>query len=154
VTVGDADSATSPPWLEEHMPYVPPGEALGRGLADLDAIALEMGDAPWRVAVVGTPALRVVLVRWPPGFATIPHVHPHADEIFEVLDGRAVFVMDDRELAVERGAFLHARPGVRHAIRVPGDSGPLTLLAAVAPNEERPDETVDVPDDIPTPVAR
>ena len=127
------------------MPYVPPEEALDRPLADLDAIAARMGEPPWRVALVGTPALRVVLVGWPAGFATVPHRHPHADEIFQVIGGRARFAIGGAdEVEAGPGDFLHAGVGVRHEIRVPDDGGPLTLLAAVAPNEDRADETIEL----------
>ena len=127
------------------MPYVPPAEALGERRTDLEAVARQMGDPPWRVALIGTPALRVVLVRWPAGFATVPHRHPHADEIFQVVHGRAVFTFGDtdEEVSAGPGELLHAAVGVRHAIRVPADGGPLTLLAAVAPNEDRPDEAIE-----------
>jgi quercetin dioxygenase-like cupin family protein len=129
------------------MPYVPPDEALDRSLADLDATAARMGEPPWRIAIIGTPGLRVVLIRWPAGFATVPHVHPHADEIFQVIGGRARFAIGDAdEIEARPGDLVHAGVGVRHGIRVPEGGGPLTLLAAVAPNEDRPDETVENPE--------
>ena len=93
--------------------------------------------------LVGTPALRVLLLCWPGGFATVPHVHPAAEEIFLVIGGRALFTIgDEPEREVGPGAFMFARRGIRHAIRVP-DGEPLLLLASVAPNEDRPDETVE-----------
>jgi quercetin dioxygenase-like cupin family protein len=129
------------------MPYVPPTEALGRQSADLEAVADGMGEPPWRVALVGTPALRVVLVRWPAGYATVPHVHPHADEVFQVLRGRALFALGEaEEIEAGPGDFLHAGVGVPHAIRVPADGAPVTLLASVAPNEDRADEAVEIRD--------
>jgi quercetin dioxygenase-like cupin family protein len=91
---------------------------------------------------VGTPGLRVVLLHWPVGFVTVPHVHPSAEEIFQVLRGRAVFTIGSApDLEVGPGEFMFARRGVQHCIGVLGDA-PLTLLAAVAPNEDRPDETI------------
>ena len=126
------------------MPHVPPGAALDLPAVDLTEVAAKAGPAPWREMLVGTDGLRVVLLRWPPGFATVPHVHPHAEEIFLVLEGRAVFAIgDEPELAVGPGAFLFAPRGALHAIRVPEDGGDLTLLASVAPNEDRPDETIE-----------
>jgi quercetin dioxygenase-like cupin family protein len=125
------------------MPYVGPGEAIDRPSVDLEALADEMGPPPWRVVLAGTDALRVVLLHWPPGYATPPHVHPGAEETFLIVRGRAVFrIADGPEQEVGRGAFLVAGRGVRHAIRVPVD-GPLTMLASVAPNEDRPDEAVE-----------
>lgn len=125
------------------MPYVSPIEALGEAIVDLDAERKRMGDAPWRIALVGTPRLRVVLLSWPAGFASVPHYHPHADEIFVPLEGRAIFLIGaEPEREVGPGAFLVAVRGVRHAIRVP-EGQDLLLLAAVAPNEDVPSETVE-----------
>ncbi len=125
------------------MPFVAEGEALGRPFTDLDAIADEQGPPPWRVCLVGTSGLRVVLLHWPPGFATVAHIHPHAEETFEVLRGRAAFeIGDEAAREVGPGTFTLAPRGVRHAIRVAGDE-PLLMLAAVAPNEDRPDETIE-----------
>jgi mannose-6-phosphate isomerase-like protein (cupin superfamily) len=125
------------------MPHVAEGEALDLPFVDLDALADEMGPPPWRSCVVGTPGLRVLLLYWEPGFATIPHVHPSAEEIFKVVRGRALFTIgDEPEREVGPGMFLLAKRGVRHAIRVP-EGEPLLLLAAVAPNEDWPDETIE-----------
>ena len=126
------------------MPFVRGGEASDRSWVDLDAIAKEMGRPPWRVPLVGTSGLRVVLIAWEPGFATVPHLHPWAEETFEIVRGRAIFAIgDDPEREVGPGSFLLARRGVRHAIRVPHGGEPVLLLAAVAPNEDRPDETIE-----------
>ena len=126
------------------MPYIAAGEGLDRPFSDLEALAQEMGPPPWRVALVGTPALRVVLLRWPPGYATVPHVHPNAEEIFVVLEGRAFFTINaEAEREVFPGGFMLAKRGIRHAIRVPSGE-PLTLLASVAPNLDLPDETIEL----------
>ena len=126
------------------MPHVARGEALDRAFMDLDALAAELGPPPWRACLVGTPALRVVLLHWPAGFATVPHVHPAAEEVFQVIRGRARFAIgDEPESEVGPGEFMLARRGVRHVIRVP-EGVPLMLLAAVAPNEDRPDETIEL----------
>lgn len=128
------------------MPFVPGGEAYDLPSVDLDEIAGRMGDPPWRVMLVGTGGLRVVLLHWPAGFVTVPHVHPGAEETFLVLAGRAAFrIGDDPEIEAGPGTFLFSPRGVLHAIRVL-DGGPLTLLASVAPNEERLDETIERPD--------
>jgi mannose-6-phosphate isomerase-like protein (cupin superfamily) len=125
------------------MPFVPDGHGPDLPSIELDDLALRMGEPPWRAMLVGTAGLRVVLLCWPPGYATVPHVHPGAEEIFLVMGGRAVFAIgDEPEQEVGPGTFLLAPRGVIHAIRVP-DGEPLTLLASVAPNEDRPDETIE-----------
>ena len=128
------------------MPYVPAGQGLDLPSVDLDDLAARMGAPPWRAMLVGTGGMRVVLLRWPAGFASVPHVHPGAEEIFLVLAGRAVFAIGDGPpIEAAAGTFLFAPRGVLHAIRVP-EGEDLTLLAAVAPNEDRDDETVEHPD--------
>lgn len=125
------------------MPFVGEGEALSLAFTDLEGLAAAQGPPPWRICLVGTPGLRVVLLAWPPGYATVPHRHPHAEETFEVLRGRAAFTIGEApERIVGPGTFVLASRDVRHAIRVP-DGEPLLLLAAVAPNEDRPDETIE-----------
>ena len=126
------------------MPFVSAAEALNQAFVDLGETARESGEPPWRRCLVGTPGLRVVLLCWPPGFSTVPHVHPAAEEIFSVVRGRALFTIgDEPEREVGQGSFLLAERGTRHLIRVPDDGEPLLLLAAVAPNEDGAEETIE-----------
>jgi mannose-6-phosphate isomerase-like protein (cupin superfamily) len=125
------------------MPFVAPGEAHDSPFIDLETLARARGPAPWRQCLVGTSGLRVLLLHWPAGFATVPHRHPAAEEVFYILQGRALFTIgDEPEREVGSGQFMLAMRGVRHAIRVGGNE-PLTLMAVVAPNEDRPDETIE-----------
>ncbi len=126
------------------MPFVAAAEALNQAFVDLEVLAQESGEPPWRHCLVGTPGLRVVLLCWPPGFSSVPHVHPAADEIFSIVSGRALFTIgDEPEREVGPGSFLLAERGVRHLIRVPDGDEPLLLLAAVAPNEDWAEETIE-----------
>ena len=121
------------------MPFVPEAEALNVPIA-----AREAGEMPWRVALVGTSGLRLTYHGFPPGFSTIPHRHPHAEEFFKVLRGTALFTIgDEPEREVGQDGLVLALRGVRHRIRVAADAGPMIMLAAVAPNEDRPDETIE-----------
>ena len=125
------------------MPFVAPGEAYDLPFLDLDRLAREAGLPPWRLCLVGTSGLRILLLHWPAGFATVPHHHPAAEEAFHILRGRAAFTIgDEPEREVGPGAFLLALRGVEHGIRVVGGE-PLLLMATVAPNEDRPDETIE-----------
>ena len=125
------------------MPFVAAGEGADLPFQDLDEIAHRAGPPPWRVCLVGTPGLRVVLLHWPPGFATVRHLHPRAEEIFQVLHGRAAFTIgDEPEREVGPGHLMLAPRGVRHSIKVTSEE-PLTMLAAVAPNEDWPAETIE-----------
>ena len=125
------------------MPFVAPGEARDLPFLDIDTLEAQAGPPPWRICLVGTPGLRVLLLHWPAGIATVPHSHPAAEEAFHVLRGRAGFTIgEEPEREVGPGSFMLALRGVRHRIRVLGDQ-PLMLMATVAPNEDRPDETVE-----------
>jgi quercetin dioxygenase-like cupin family protein len=126
------------------VPFVSAAEALNQASVDLEEVVRESGEPPWRRCLVGTPGLRVVLLCWPPGFSTVPHVHPAAEEIFSIVRGRALFTIgDEPEREVGQGSFLLAARGVRHLIRVPDGGEPLLLLAAVAPNEDWAEETIE-----------
>jgi quercetin dioxygenase-like cupin family protein len=127
------------------MPYVPDADAMARPDVDLVELARSQGPGPWRLSLVGDDGVRAVLLGWPPGFRTIPHRHPRASELFAVQSGRLGFRLADApEVAAGPASFLVARPGELHGLRVIGDE-PLVLLAIVGPNEDQPDEAVDVP---------
>jgi quercetin dioxygenase-like cupin family protein len=126
------------------MPYASPEEAFNLSHLELDALARDAGEMPWRYALVGTSGLRVTYHGFPPGFSTIPHRHPHAEEFFTVLRGTALFTIgDEPERAVGPGELILALRGVRHVIRVAEDGAAVIMLAGVAPNEDRGDETIE-----------
>lgn len=125
------------------MPYVDPSEAPNQRSVSLEQVRRDCGPPPWRTPLIATPALRVVLWAWEPGFRTVPHLHPRAEEAFLVLEGRAGFTIgDDAERIVGPGALLLAPRAVQHSIRVVGDE-PFTMLIVLGPNEDAHDETVE-----------
>ncbi len=91
-------------------------------------------------------SVRLVLIEMSAGFRTIPHRHPGATESFFVLIGfgHASGIGDSGPIAVVAGDLLHAVVDEVHAIEA-GDDG-LRFIACVGPNEDRPDETIDVLD--------
>jgi quercetin dioxygenase-like cupin family protein len=126
------------------MPYLPETDALNEPFLHLSSLAERMGEPPWRAGVIASPGLRAVVLSWLPGYATVPHVHPRAEEIFLVLEGRARFTIgDEPERTVGPGELVLAKRGQWHAIAVPDDVPGLVLFAAVAPNEDAPDEAVE-----------
>lgn len=60
------------------------------------------------------------------GHATAPHIHPKMEETWEVLSGRARFLIGDEELTAEPGDVVVAPPGVPH--RAWNESGGETRL--------------------------
>lgn len=127
------------------MPYVPASEALNRPEVTVEEIRCGFGPPPWRQPIVGSAALRVVLMAWEPGFRTVLHVHPRAVEVFHVLEGRAAFrIGNGEDRIVGPGTVLLAPRATWHSIRVVGDE-PFLMLIAQAPNEEADDETIEQP---------
>lgn len=50
----------------------------------------------------------------PGGFAGVPHIHPHQDEHFEVLAGRAAFDIDGERRVLGAGATIDVPRGTPH----------------------------------------
>ncbi|HEY8867733.1 MAG TPA: cupin domain-containing protein [Solirubrobacteraceae bacterium] len=57
----------------------------------------------------------------PGGFAGVEHIHPHQDEHFEVLAGRAAFQIDGREQVLGAGETIEVPAGRRHTFGNAGD---------------------------------
>ena len=126
------------------MPYDPPSAGLNRPSVNLAELEDRLGPAPWRSPLVASPSVRVVALCLAPGTQTVPHFHPRAEEAFQVLRGVVgLTIGDEPEYLVEPGSILLARRGVVHGIRVPGPDSAV-LMCTVAPNEDAPDEQVEV----------
>ena len=61
------------------------------------------------------------------------HAHVGMDKVYHVLEGRGVFVLEDREIEMEAGILLIAPEGVLHGIRNTGEER-LVVLAVLAPS--------------------
>jgi quercetin dioxygenase-like cupin family protein len=128
------------------VPYVAPADALNLPQVDLGELAREQGPPPWRVPLIGTDAARWVLIAWPAGYTSVPHRHPYAEEVFYIVRGQATFWFGN-DLAARHarsGMLLLAPRDVLHTIVVNGPH-PLLLLCSLAPNDDRPDETIEQP---------
>jgi quercetin dioxygenase-like cupin family protein len=128
------------------MPYVGPAEAPNCFALDVDALRRELGPPPWRKPLVGSPNTRWVIIGLPPGYMTIPHRHPRAEETFYILEGEAVFRFggEDHDRRVGPGTLLLAPRNVMHTIGVPGRES-MIFICSVTPNEDAPDETIEDP---------
>ncbi len=60
------------------------------------------------------------------------HAHAGMDKLYHVVSGRGLFLLEDREIAMEAGVMLVAPEGVPHGIRNTG-AGRLVVLAVLAP---------------------
>jgi mannose-6-phosphate isomerase-like protein (cupin superfamily) len=126
------------------MPFVDPSEAFNKAALDTAELAAEPGT--WRHKLIADDGTRWVLLAWEPGFTTIPHYHPGASEVFFVLEGKLALRLDDEpEIEAGPGTVLLARRNQVHTLRSIGEER-LLLIASVAPNESRPDETIELPE--------
>ena len=67
-----------------------------------------------------------------PGQEHALHAHQGMDKVYQVLAGTGVFLLEDREIAMEAGVMLVAPEGVPHGIRNTGEER-LVVLAILAP---------------------
>lgn len=76
--------------------------------------------------------LLVGLNAFEPGQEHALHAHAGMDKVYHVLEGRGVFLLEDRELPMAAGEMLVAPEGVPHGIRNTGGER-LLVLAILAP---------------------
>jgi mannose-6-phosphate isomerase-like protein (cupin superfamily) len=80
-------------------------------------------------------AYLVLLGEYPPDTPAPPlHLHPNTDEAFYVADGRATFVLGDREVQVETGGMVFVPRGVHHTVMNSGDR-PVRGLILISPGD-------------------
>jgi quercetin dioxygenase-like cupin family protein len=80
-----------------------------------------------------TSEVLTVLTTWTrPGHRAAEHIHPNMEERFEVLEGRAAFVVDGIEVVASAGEVVIARPGSRHLAWNPTDA-PVCLKIEMRP---------------------
>lgn len=90
--------------------------------------AAKMGKA----TLFHSPRLLVGLNAFEPGQEHALHTHAGMDKVYYVLSGRGLFLLEEREEAMEAGVLLVAPEGVPHGIRNTG-SERLLVLAVLAP---------------------
>jgi len=79
-----------------------------------------------------SPRILVGLNCFEPGQEHALHAHEGMDKVYQVLEGRGLFLLEDRDLPMEPGVMLVAPDGVPHGIRNTGDRR-LVVLAILAP---------------------
>lgn len=67
-----------------------------------------------------------------PGQSHPLHAHADMDKVYHVIEGRGLFLLEDREEPMQAGRLLVAPAGAPHGIRNPGP-GRLLVLAVLAP---------------------
>jgi mannose-6-phosphate isomerase-like protein (cupin superfamily) len=81
---------------------------------------------------LGSTKLAVTWVRGEPGSQQSLHAHDHSEQIYVVVRGRGLMIVDDEELEIEAGSSVLIRAGAKHAIRNTGIE-PLEYISATAP---------------------
>ena len=79
-----------------------------------------------------SPHLLVGLNAFEPGQEHRLHVHDDMDKVYHVLEGRGLFLLEDREIEMVAGLMLIAPRGVPHGIRNDSDAR-LIVLAVLGP---------------------
>ena len=85
-----------------------------------------------KTTIFESSRLLVGLNAFEPGQQHALHAHAGQDKVYQVLEGRGVFLLDGRELSMQPGDLLVAPDGVPHGVRNTG-SGRLLVLAILAP---------------------
>jgi mannose-6-phosphate isomerase-like protein (cupin superfamily) len=85
-----------------------------------------------KATIFESERILVGLNAFEPGQEHALHAHSGLDKVYQVLTGNGVFLLEDREIAMEPGVMLVAPEGVPHGIRNTGSSR-LVVLAILAP---------------------
>ena len=76
--------------------------------------------------------------RLPAGRATMPHLHPQAEEIYYILEGQGEMILAHEKRTVVPGDAIAIPPGIPHQI-INETSEPLIFLCCCAPAYEHED---------------
>lgn len=85
-----------------------------------------------KTTIFESERILVGLNAFQPGQAHHLHAHAGQDKVYYVLEGRGLFLLEDREIEMEAGLMLVAPEGVPHGIRNTSD-GRLVVLVVLAP---------------------
>jgi mannose-6-phosphate isomerase-like protein (cupin superfamily) len=81
---------------------------------------------------LGSTRLAVTWVRGEPGSQQGLHAHHESEQVYVVVRGRGLMIVDDEALEIEAGGAVLIPAGGRHAIRNVGTE-PLEYISATAP---------------------
>jgi len=94
--------------------------------------AVYSADKMGKATLFKSEHLMVGLNAFEPGQEHALHTHDGMDKVYQVVEGRGLFLIEGAEIAVEAGVVLVAPAGVPHGIRNDGEQR-LLLLAILAP---------------------
>jgi mannose-6-phosphate isomerase-like protein (cupin superfamily) len=85
-----------------------------------------------KATIFASSRILVGLNAFEPGQEHKLHAHEGMDKVYQVVTGRGLFVLEDREIPMEPGMMLVAPEGVPHGVKNTGDER-LLLIAILAP---------------------
>lgn len=85
-----------------------------------------------RKKVVDSEKIVAEMVCYTPGQVTPNHVHPKQDEIFFIVEGEGMMIVDDEEIPVSPTSIIMVPATVSHGVRAADDSN-LVLMFFKAP---------------------
>jgi len=84
----------------------------------------------------GSQNLAVTWVEGEPGSQQQLHAHPSQEQVFVIVRGRGLMLVDKEEKEVAAGSLVFIPPGAVHAIRNIGEEPLIYVSATVPPFEE------------------
>lgn len=75
-----------------------------------------------RKKLLSSEQLTAEFVCYEPGQSTPQHPHPKQDELFYVIEGQGTFIIDDKEIPVNKSSLILVPARVKHGISANKDS--------------------------------
>lgn len=75
-----------------------------------------------RKKLLGSEQLVAEFVCYEPGQSTPQHPHPKQDELFYVIEGRGIFIIDNKEIPVKESSLVLVPARIKHGISADKDS--------------------------------
>ena len=85
-----------------------------------------------RKRLLGSEKIVAEFVCYEPGQATPEHVHPKQDEIFYVVEGRGIMIVDGEEIPMEPTSLILVKAREKHGVKTLPDSR-LVMMFTKAP---------------------
>ena len=89
-----------------------------------------------RKKLLGSDRIVAELVCYEPGQATPEHVHPKQDEIFYVVEGTGIMIVDGEEISLEPTGLILVKAREKHGVKTPPDNR-LVLMFIKAPGSTK-----------------
>jgi len=82
--------------------------------------------------VSGLGNLSIARIRIPPGVTVKKHYHLESEEVYQIISGSGIMLLDDEQKSIEPGEAVAIKTGQWHSIRNES-SAPLVMIVTCAP---------------------